>query len=65
MVLFGIVAFFQITFLPGFILLKFLRQKDMNWLQSIIYSFGLSLLVNYLMVYHLTLLGIYRPPQYI
>ncbi len=62
MVLFGIVAFFQITFLPGFILLKFLRLKDLNWLQSIIYSFGLSLLVNYLMVYHLALIGIYRQP---
>ena len=61
MTAFAIVSFFQIVFIPGFIFLKFFRLKNTGILGTIIYSFGLSLLINYLLVYHLTLAGIYTP----
>jgi len=61
MTAFAVVAFFQLTFIPGFILLKFFRLRNTGFTGTIIYSFGLSLLINYLLVYHLTLAGIYIP----
>jgi hypothetical protein len=61
MTAFAIVSFFQIVFIPGFIFLKFFRLKNSSTAGTIIYSFGLSLLINYLTIYHLTLAGIYTP----
>ncbi len=61
MTAFAIVSFFQLTFIPGFIFLKFFRLRNTGFLGTIIYSFGLSLLINYLLVYHLALAGIYVP----
>jgi len=61
MTAFAIVSFLQMTFIPGYIFLKFLRLKNTGLLGTIIYSFGLSLLISYLLVYHLTLAGIYKP----
>jgi hypothetical protein len=61
MTAFAVAAFFQLTFIPGFIFLKFFRLRNTGFLGTIIYSFGLSLLINYLLVYHLTLAGIYVP----
>jgi len=58
---FAVVAFFQITFIPGFLFLKAFGLKRTGVFGTIIYSFGLSLLINYLMVYHLTLVGLYTP----
>ncbi|MCK4650936.1 hypothetical protein KAT08_02050 [Candidatus Babeliales bacterium] len=54
----GILSIFQVTFLPGFLLLKLFNLKN-NFLEKIIFSFGLSLIVNYLGVFALTSLGIY------
>jgi hypothetical protein len=49
------------VFLPGFLLLKYLRFEYESKIQTIIYSFGLSLLINYLLVYGLTVLKLYKP----
>lgn len=61
MAAFVIISFFQIVFIPGFIFLKFFRLNNINIAGTVIYSFGLSLLINYLLIYHLTLAGIYAP----
>jgi len=61
MAAFAVVSFFQLTFIPGFILFKFLRIKDNTPIKVILYSFAFSLLMNYLIVYHLTLIGSYTP----
>jgi len=61
MAAFAVVSFFQLTFIPGFILFKFLRIKGNTPIKVILYSFAFSLFVNYLIVYHLTLAGSYTP----
>jgi len=61
MAAFAVVSFFQLTFIPGFILFKFLRIKDNTPIKVILYSFAFSLFINYLIVYHLTLIGLYTP----
>ena len=61
MAAFVVVSFFQLTFIPGFILFKFLRIKDSTPVKVILYSFAFSLFINYLIVYHLTLSGLYTP----
>ncbi|MFC2159130.1 hypothetical protein ACFLQS_00225 [Actinomycetota bacterium] len=61
MAAFAVVSFFQLTFIPGFILIKFLRIKDNTPIKVIMYSFAFSLFINYLIVYHLTLTGLYAP----
>ncbi|MBS4034894.1 MAG: hypothetical protein KGZ85_10540, partial [Ignavibacterium sp.] len=60
MLLFGVLSFIQITFLPGLILLSLLRLKDMTTIQKIIYIFAFSLFLNYSFVTTLTLFGIYK-----
>lgn len=60
MLLFGVLSFIQITFLPGLILLSLLRLKDMTTIQKIIYIFAFSLFLNYSFVTILTLCGIYK-----
>ncbi|MCJ7472393.1 MAG: hypothetical protein MUP02_06275 [Actinobacteria bacterium] len=61
MTAFVVISFFQLTFIPGFILFKFLRIKDNTPIKIILYSFAFSLFINYLIVYHLTLIGLYTP----
>lgn len=67
MFLLGLLAFLQNTLLPGFIVLKTLElvQPTGNWwadrLRMLVYGFGLSLAVNYLLVFYLTLVGLYTP----
>ena len=61
MTAFAVISFFQLTFIPGFILFKFLRIKDNTPIKIILYSFAFSLFINYLIVYHLTLIGLYTP----
>jgi hypothetical protein len=61
MAAFAVVSFFQLTFIPGYILFKFLRIKGSTPIKVILYSFAFSLFVNYLIVYHLTLAGLYTP----
>ena len=60
MLLFGVLSFIQITFLPGLILLSLLRLKDMTTIQKIIYIFAFSLFLNYSFVTILTLCGFYN-----
>jgi len=60
MILLGPLAFFQLIFIPGYIFLNIFKFKSPNKLQTIIYSFSLSLLINYLLVYYLTLIKAYN-----
>ncbi len=60
MVFLGLLSFFQIVFIPGYIFLHIFKFKKANKLQTIIYSFSLSLLINYLLVYYLTLIKAYN-----
>ncbi len=63
----GLVSFFQMVFIPGFILVKYMGiipeagsgrgQK----IRLLVYAFGLSLLINYVLVFSFTVLGIYKP----
>ena len=59
MFLLGILSLFQITIIPGLILLKLLKIKTGSIIQSFLYSFGLSLYSNYLFVCILTYLKLY------
>jgi hypothetical protein len=63
MFLTGLLSFFQMVFIPGFIILKIFKNKIKleSSIQVTVYAFGLSLLFNYLMVYFLTTVGIYKP----
>jgi hypothetical protein len=59
--LLSIAAFLQMMFIPGFVALRYSRITLESKLQTLVYAFGLSLLINYLLVYLLTLLHLYRP----
>lgn len=61
MFLLGVLSFFQIVCIPGFLILELLKIETESRLQRLVYVFGLSLTVNYLGVYFLTVLGLYRP----
>jgi len=61
MLVLGLLSFIQIVFIPGFILLEALKIKTANKLEFITYSFALSLILNYNLVYLFTLLKIYEP----
>ena len=53
----GILSFIQITLLPGILILKFFKINK-GILQNLIYTFGLSLITNYLLVFVITTIGI-------
>jgi len=68
--LLGILALLQITVIPGYLLMGYLttwkppchegeKPPAFSPIQKWVYGFGLSLLFNYLLVFLLTLLGIY------
>jgi hypothetical protein len=59
MFILGCLSIIQIIFLPGFIFLKFFRIKTENPIESVLYSFGLSLFINYPIVCLFTFWGIY------
>jgi hypothetical protein len=67
MFLLGLLSFFQTVFIPGFILLKYVDlvpeggDRVSDGLRRLVYGFGFSLLINYLLVFYLTLVGIYTP----
>lgn len=61
MYLLGILALFQIAILPGIIVLNFLSIKR-NVIRTMIFSFGISLVFNYVLVLILTTLKIYIFP---
>ena len=56
-----VLAFFQVTFIPGFITLKFAKVNLESKIQTLVYGFASSLLINYLLVYFFTVIGIYKP----
>lgn len=59
MFLLGLLGFFQIVFIPGQIVLRMLKFRG-SLIQSLAMAFGISLVFNYVLVFLLTLLGIYR-----
>ena len=67
MFILGLLAFLQTVFIPGFILMKYTGFNQSNEtgkpgrIRQAVYIFGISLLINYLLVFALTSLGIYRP----
>ena len=56
--LLGTLGFMQITFLPGLVLQRFFKIQT-RFFDKVLTIFGLSLIANYIMVFLLTLLGIY------
>ncbi len=54
----GVVSLFQMTFLPGYLFLR-LFNCPVNFLRRIIYSFAMSLLINYVIVFCLVAGGAY------
>ena len=61
MVVLGILSLFQIIVLPGLIILRLLRFKGTFWQYSI-YTFALSLFVNYCAVFLLAIFNLYSRP---
>ena len=57
----GILAFLQITCLPGILLIKAFKIKG-SLIQLAVSAFGISLIANYATVLLLTTLGIYLKP---
>ena len=60
MYILGIFSLIQILFLPGIILVKFFKGRK-GFIQSLVYTFALSLIFNHLLVVILTHLGINKP----
>jgi hypothetical protein len=69
MFILGLLAFLQTVFIPGFIIIKYLginlngetSIKKGGKIRQLVYTFGLSLLINYLLVFVFTAMGIYKP----
>jgi hypothetical protein len=59
----GIFAFFQVTFIPGFLILRALRI-DETMPKRLILSFGLSLMANYSIIFVLTAFHLYTLPVF-
>ncbi|MCQ8127903.1 hypothetical protein [Methylomonas rivi] len=59
MFILGVVSFLQITFIPGYIAIRFLRLDGISLIQRAVYIFTLSLLINYIVVMPLASLNIY------
>ncbi len=59
MFILGLLAVFQITLLPGLLILP-LFKSHMTLVQKLAYAFALSLLANYVVVLLLTSFGLYR-----
>jgi hypothetical protein len=57
----GVIAFLQMTVIPGYLARSYLRLKPDSRVQGWVYTFALSLIINYLLVFSLTLMGIYKP----
>lgn len=58
MIVLGVLSVVQMIFLPGFLLLKALRIK-LGIFQMLVFSFPLSLLINFFLVWVLTLLHLH------
>src|SRR5215467_9442754 len=60
MVALGTLSLLQVCFAPGYLLLKMARWEARSILQSVVYTFALSLIINYSLVYLLTAFGAYN-----
>ena len=69
MFILGLLAFLQTVFIPGYIAIKYLGInlnadagiKKNSQIRQSIYGFGLSLVIDYLLVFVFTTVGIYKP----
>jgi len=61
LLIWGVIAFLQMTVIPGSLALAYLRIKPESRIQGWVYTFALSLIINYLLVFSLTLMGVYKP----
>jgi len=57
----GLLAFLQMTFLPGWLILRLARLQT-GWLQRLILGFALSLTANYVVIFPLAAAGLYLRP---
>jgi len=57
----GWLAFFQMSFLPGFLLISILKIRVRSIIEKIIFIFSLSLIINFILVFLLTLTKLYQP----
>jgi len=62
MFILGVLSLVQIIFLPGLISLRLIRFRGTFW-QGVIYTFALSLLINYCMVFLLAAFHLYSRPS--
>ena len=56
----GFLALLQVIFLPGYLFLKLIKYKSNN-ISICILAFSLSMVINFFIVYLMTLLGIFTP----
>jgi len=69
MFILGLLAFLQTVFIPGYIVIKYLGinlnadagNKKNSKIRQSVYAFGLSLIINYLLVFVFIAAGIYKP----
>lgn len=61
LLLWGVIAFLQMTMIPGCFARAYLPIKPESRIQGWVYTFSFSLIINYLLVFSLTLMGIYKP----
>lgn len=59
MFLLGLLSFFQIVFIPGFVLINIFKVYTSTKIERVLISFSLSLVTNYLLVFLLVSLNIY------
>lgn len=59
MLFLGMLSLLQVLFLPGYITLRFLNVRR-AWIETALFSFGVSLCINYLLVLILAALHIYN-----
>ena len=62
LLLLGFCSLFQISVLPGYLCLRTLPLPVRGLLQTVIYSFALTLVANYTLVYALYSAGLYAAP---
>src|SRR5260370_32317684 len=62
LLLLGFLSLCKISFLPGYLCLRFFRLPVRGLLQTLLYSFALTLVVNYTLVYALYSAGLYSRP---
>jgi hypothetical protein len=61
MLVLRLAALLQATFLPGYLLLAAAGVRSRSTVQTLVRAFAASLIVNWLLVYSLTAVGLHRP----